>query len=228
MIAFMHFLTHKHMSFSQLPIDVHNEIYSFLPNKDLYHILTTSRETYYIADRHLQPHINDNYAIRSSSRNQDYMSVKKLLKHPLVDPSANKNEAFKNAAQNGHTEIVKILLEDSRVDPSDNDNEAFKLSSSNLHVNVVKLLLQDPRVDSSSISKFAILSLAYCGLELKLVATLIRNRRVCSSTISLDGGYFKSISGKVDDVIESSRDISTIPFTPQSYFQRCFYVKTSR
>ncbi len=58
------------MSFSSLPLDVHHDIYS--SNKNLYNILTTSRETDRITKRYLQPHINDNHAIRKSSKKITY------------------------------------------------------------------------------------------------------------------------------------------------------------
>ncbi len=114
------------MSYSNLPLDVYNDIYSFLPNKDLLPVLRSSRETQQIAHRYLQPQINDNKAIKISSERGDLEAVRSLLQDPRVDPSAERNYSIRMASLNGHLEVVKLLLQDSRVDPSDIDNYAIR------------------------------------------------------------------------------------------------------
>ncbi len=117
------------MSYSDLPLDVHNDIYSFLENKHLNPILTTSRETHKIAHRYLQPQINDNEAIRTAVKDNNILAVRSLLQDPRVDPSADNNYAIRMASMSGYTEVVELLLRDSRVDPSVNDNDPIRKAS---------------------------------------------------------------------------------------------------
>ncbi len=133
----------KH-SFSILPLDVHNDIYSFLSNKDLYNVLTVSKEVKMIADRCLQPQINNNKAIKSSSRNNNILAVRRLLRDPRVDPSVDGNDPIRYASKHGYDGVVKLLLQHPRVDPSDIDNYSIEWACINGHTNVVKLLLRDP------------------------------------------------------------------------------------
>ncbi len=90
------------MFYSDLPLDVHNDIYSLSGNKDLYSILTTSRATHTIASRYLHPDINNNEAIRISSERGNTEAVRSLLRDPKVDPSANYNHTIRTASSHGH------------------------------------------------------------------------------------------------------------------------------
>ncbi len=70
------------MSYNNLPLDVHNDIYSFLDNKDLCSIMLSSRETQKIAHRYLQPHTNNDRGIKVSARKGYTDALRSLLKDP--------------------------------------------------------------------------------------------------------------------------------------------------
>ena len=68
-----------------------------------------------IKDNEVDPALDDNFAIRCSSRNGNLNVVKLLLKDNRVDPSALFNFAIYNADRNKFTNIVKLLWNDKRV-----------------------------------------------------------------------------------------------------------------
>ncbi len=114
------------MSYSDLHLDVHSDIYSYLSNKDLNPILRSSKKTGQIAYRYLQPQINNNKAIKISALNGDVDAVRSLFRDPRVDPSHCDNYATRVALENGHLGVVKLLLSDSRVNPSSGNNFAIR------------------------------------------------------------------------------------------------------
>ncbi len=131
------------MSYFHLPLDVHNDIYSFLPNKDLNPILKSSRETQGIASRYLQPHINNNETIKISAERGDVEAVRFLLQDPRVDASVDDNHAIREAFKNRHWNIIKLLLQNPRVDPSISGNYIIKDVSRDGHIELAELLFRD-------------------------------------------------------------------------------------
>ncbi len=67
------------MSYSDLPLDAYDNIYSFLKNEDLNPILRCCRETYQVASKHLQSHIDDNRAMLTSAKNGYTDAVRSLF-----------------------------------------------------------------------------------------------------------------------------------------------------
>ncbi|PRP81370.1 ankyrin repeat domain-containing protein 50-like [Planoprotostelium fungivorum] len=75
---------------------------------------------------------------------------RRLMAHPLADPSIVDNYTIRYAAINGCIQLVRALLADPRVDPSAQDNEAIRGASKYGHDEVVRLLLAHPKVDPSA------------------------------------------------------------------------------
>lgn len=130
-----------------------------------------------LSDPHVNPQLNDNWAIRWSSVYGRLEIVKLLLFDGRANPGALNNESIIVASANGYTEVVRLLLQDKRVDPSANNNSAIQWASQNGHTEVVRLLLSDPRVDPSVKDNIAIrFASAYDHLD--VVKLLLQDPRV--------------------------------------------------
>lgn len=120
--------------------------------------------------------MDDNFAIRFSSRNGYSKIVEMLLKIPSVDPCANNNEAIIFASKNGHIQTVDLLLKDKRSDPSAINNKSLIDACFNGRVDVVKRLLLDNRVNPSDRGNLAIKYALQQGHKI-IVSLLLKHDR---------------------------------------------------
>ena len=108
---------------------------------------------YLVSNDLVNPSINDNNAIITTSRYGYTELVRFLLKDRSVDPSDGYNAPIHFAAKFEHYETIKILLLDPRVDPYDKCHNAICDAASSGNLKVLKLLLTGTHTASRSYSK---------------------------------------------------------------------------
>ena len=125
----------------------------------------------------VDPSVNKNFAIRSSSKYGYLGVVNRLLDDPRVNPAADYNYAIRKASKYGYIDVVERLLADVRVNPAADYNYAIRKASEFGHIDVVNRLLADERVDPSVDHNYAIRMASARG-HLDVVNRLIADPRV--------------------------------------------------
>ena len=92
-----------------------------------------------------QPEAYQNSALCMACEIGDVRFVKRLLKHPDVNPADDKNWPLRIACYKGHIDVVKLLLLNSRI-ISIGKFDYVKNAYNHKHYDVCKLLLQDDRI----------------------------------------------------------------------------------
>ena len=144
----------------------------------------------------VHPGIQNNLAIRYTSRHGVAKMVRLLLADRRVDPGAQNNEAIRMASTHGHLKIVQRLLADKRVDPSAEENEAIRNACSGGHVKIIQLLLADRRVDQNNEA----IRHACAGGYVEIVQLLLADRRVYPSAEENEAIQQASAHGHVEIV----------------------------
>lgn len=88
-----------------------------------------------------------------AAKKGDVEEVKRLLQHPLVNPSYvvgfdekwGERAALMEVSYNGHAEVVRALLEDGRAAVAADDYVALRCAAGMGHVDVVSLFLKEER-----------------------------------------------------------------------------------
>jgi ankyrin repeat protein len=186
-----------------IPEDAWSIIASFLPIKEQFSVLYTSKRIQQITlNSVLKDTKNSTILFRKSVSHGHHVITQFLLRHDLFDPSArdNKNHtAIQIASYYGCTEVVRLLLNGNCVDPSYDDNYAIRLASRSGHVEVVQLLLSDNRVDPSDDDNEAICFASYFG-HVEVVRLLLSDNRVDPSSRDNDAIRCASHYGHVEVV----------------------------
>lgn len=110
--------------------------------------------------------------------------IKRLLQHPLVDPSfamehdhSGAKTALRKAAGNGHVEVVRALLEDGRADPAADESAVFRSACTSGYVDIVSLFLRDKRADPATWNNWPLIAASTNG-HTEVVRLLLKDPRV--------------------------------------------------
>jgi ankyrin repeat protein len=123
-------LAKKRRTQSLIPEDAWSIIASFLPMKEQFSLLYTSKRIQQTAlNSILQDTKNSTIIFKESVCHGYNVITQSLLSHDLFDPSVrdnNNNTAIQIVSYYGCTEAVQLLLSDNRLDPSDDNNYAIR------------------------------------------------------------------------------------------------------
>jgi len=150
---------------------------AFLKRKDFVHLICTCKYLNRLFCRYLDPSLDDNKAIKWSSRHGNEHAVRFLLGDERVDPSSRNQQAIRFASGWGHSKVIKELLNHPKVDPCVQDNQAIRWAAEMGHVDVVYELLKDPRVDPCASGGEAIY-FALFSFNIKLMEVILKDERV--------------------------------------------------
>jgi ankyrin repeat protein len=225
----------KRRTQSFIPEDAWSIIASFLPIKEQFSVLFTSKCIQQSAlNNILQDTKNSTILFKKSVRHGYNVITRFILSHDLFDPSVcyKYDTTIQIASYYGRTEAVQLLLNDNRVDPSGSENDAIRKASENGHVEVVRLLLSDNRVDPSARNNYAIRKASENG-HVEAVQLLLSNNRVDPSDRNNHAIRKASSNGHVeitqlllndDRVDPSDRDNDAIRTTSHNGYVEIVYL----
>jgi hypothetical protein len=93
------------------------------------------------------PSFDDNYCLRTASKDGHAKLFALLLSDSRTDPSVDHHSILFQACSDGHTEIVKLLLKHPNIDPAFEGQSALHLAIRNNHLAIVRLLIRHPSIN---------------------------------------------------------------------------------
>src|SRR5690606_27720207 len=106
-------------SVPQLPSDVWNVIFSFIPfGSDWISVKLVCKKWLELSWQGFDHSVNNNAALKHACNSDHIWFLQQLLKGKGVDPTVDDNWAMQWAIQKRNPQLVRILLQDGRIDPS--------------------------------------------------------------------------------------------------------------